>query len=243
MGHEDTMTARQSLTVVIPTYNEISNLRPLVMRLLELLPETHVVVVDDASPDGTGEVADALARESGRLTVLHRPCKEGIGPAYVAGFRAALAQGTDLIATMDADGSHSPDDLLRLIEVSDKAELVLGSRYVSGGLTIGWPRGRRLLSRFGGVYARTVLGLPIADLTGGFKLYRRSALAALPLDQLTSDGYGFQIETTWQTVRQGYRVAEVPITFRDRVAGKSKLSRIIVIEAALMVWHLRFRRS
>lgn len=198
-------------------------------------------MVDDASPDGTGEIAEALATETGRLTVIHRPGKNGIGPAYVAGFQAALARKPELIVAMDADGSHSPTDLIRLIEAGGVGDLVLGSRYVSGGQTVGWPLGRRLLSRFGGLYARLVLGLPIADLTAGFKVYRQDVLARLPFDQITSDGYGFQIETTWHVYRQGRTVLEVPITFRDRVAGKSKLSRMIVLEAALVVWRLRIR--
>jgi dolichol-phosphate mannosyltransferase len=210
--------------------------------VLDLLPNAHVVVVDDSSPDGTGGLADELAAETGRVTVLHRARKSGIGPAYVAGFRAALARDTDLIAAMDADGSHSPADLVRLINESETADLVLGSRYVSHGQTVGWPIGRRLLSRFGGLYARTILGAPVNDLTAGFKVYRRDALGGLPLDAIASDGYGFQIETTWQVLSNGLRVREVPITFKDRVAGKSKLSRAIVIEAAIMVWRLRFRR-
>jgi len=235
-------SGRPGLTVVIPTYNERNNLRPIVCEILELLPGTHVVVVDDGSPDGTGEVADALAIDTGAVTVLHRTNKTGIGPAYIAGFRSALARETALVAAMDADGSHSARDLLRMITAAESADLVLGSRYVPGGQTYGWPLWRRLLSRSGGRYARVVLGVPVTDLTSGFKVYQREALVRLALDQITSDGYAFQIETTWQMIKQGMNVLEVPIVFRDRIAGKSKLSRMIVIEAAVVVWRLRFRR-
>ena len=229
-----------SITIVIPTYNERANLESIVTELVALLPESNVVVVDDNSPDGTGVLADELANRFPGVQVIHRPSKDGIGPAYIAGFTCALAMGTDLVAAMDADGSHAPRDLLRLIEAADDTDLVIGSRYVDGGQTVGWSRSRRLLSRFGGLYARWVLGAPIADLTAGFKVYRREALATLPLDRIRTDGYGFQIETTWDIWRSGMQVREVPITFHDRVAGKSKLSRRIVVEAMIMVWRLRF---
>jgi dolichol-phosphate mannosyltransferase len=231
---------RQSLAIVIPTYNERANLEPLVTELLGLLPHAHIVVVDDNSPDGTGVIGDDLASRYPHLSVLHRPAKSGIGPAYREGLTRALSLHTDLIATMDADGSHAPSDLARLIEASQTAELVVGSRYVGGGRTVGWPAGRKLLSRLGGLYARWVLGVPISDLTSGFKVFHRAALEALPLDRLRSDGYAFQIETVWHVWRSGLRVVEVPITFHDRVAGKSKLSRRIVFEAVWMVWRLRF---
>jgi len=232
-----------SVTVVIPTYNERENIRTLLPALLAVDPAYRVIVVDDNSPDGTGAVAEEVARaHPGRVVVLHRPAKEGIGPAYVAGFRRALANGTELVATMDADHSHDPRDLPRLVQAASTADLVLGSRYVAGGKTCGWPLHRRLISRFGGLYARLVLGVPVADLTGGFKVYRRDALAGLDLETLHSDGYVFQIETTYRTLRRGCRVVEVPITFADRVAGKSKLSRRIVAEAMIVVWRLRFER-
>lgn len=232
-----------SIAIVIPTYNEHANLTSIVQGIAELLPDARIVVVDDNSPDGTGQLADDLASTMNSLTVLHRPGKSGIGPAYVAGFRAALAFDTDLVAAMDADGSHSPADLMTMIEAAQSADLVIGSRYVAGGSTVGWPRSRRILSRFGGIYARTVLGAPFTDMTSGFKLYRRAALEAVPLSSLRTDGYGFQIETTWHVWKSGRTVQEVPITFHDRVAGKSKLSRRIVFEAMLMVWRLRFQRS
>ena len=231
------------MVVVIPTYNERENLRTLLPRVLALGERYRVVVVDDGSPDGTGAVADALAAaHPGRIRVLHRPGKAGIGPAYVAGFRAALASDAAYVAAMDADHSHDPADLPELVARATEHDLVLGSRYVPGGGTRGWPLHRRLISRWGGRYARGVLGVPIADLTGGFKVFRRETLAGLDLEALRSDGYGFQIETTYRVLQRGGRVAEVPIIFTDRVAGASKLSRRIVVEAMLLVWRLRFER-
>ncbi|HEY8448673.1 MAG TPA: polyprenol monophosphomannose synthase [Thermomicrobiales bacterium] len=231
------------VTVVIPTYNERDNLAPLVRRVLEAGPDFSILVVDDNSPDGTGELADELSsKHPGRVRVLHRDKKSGIGPAYRAGFREALALGSPIIAQMDADGSHDPAALPRLVAVLQQADVVLGSRYVAGGSTRGWPLHRRLISRLGGLYARIVLGVPIADLTGGFKAYRREALIAINPDQIRSDGYCFQIETTYRALQCGCRVVEVPIVFVDRVAGKSKLSRRIVLEAMIMVWRLRFSR-
>jgi dolichol-phosphate mannosyltransferase len=241
LGHDATAAAIQ---VVIPTYNERENIQTLIPAVLALGAEYAIVVVDDNSPDGTGEVADRLAvAAAGRVAVVHRPAKRGIGPAYLAGFRRALATDPVLIATMDADHSHDPADLARLVAASADADLVLGSRYVAGGRTRGWPRFRRLISRFGGLYARLVLGVAVADLTGGFKVYRRATLESLDLDRIRSDGYVFQIETTYRAIQHGFRVVEVPITFVDRVAGKSKLSRRIVAEAVVMVWRLRFGRG
>jgi len=232
--------AGPSVIVVVPTYNERANLRSLVAAVLAHGPRYRILVVDDASPDGTGVVAEELAvAHPGRVRVLHRGSKRGIGPAYVAGFRQALALGTDLIVQMDADHSHDPADLPRLVAVADEYDLVLGSRYVPGGGTVGWPLGRRLLSRLGGRYARLVLGAPIVDLTAGYKVWRRATLAAIDLDRVRADGYGFQIETTYRALRLGARVGEAPIVFVDRVAGASKLSRRIVAEAAIVVWRLR----
>ena len=234
------------VAVVIPTYNERENLPVMVERMLALGDRYHLLIVDDNSPDGTGRIADDLAaRHAARIAVLHRAGKAGLGTAYIAGFRQLLGgdpSPDDLIATMDADLSHLPEQLPSLIAATDRADLVLGSRYVAGGNTEGWPFQRRLLSRMGGTYARVVLGVNLHDLTGGFKVYRAPMLARLDLDRLRADGYGFQIETTWQVLRRGGRVVEVPITFADRVAGKSKLSRHIVIEAALMVWRLRLEQ-
>jgi dolichol-phosphate mannosyltransferase len=234
-------TVAPAIVVVIPTYNERENIRTLIPAVLALGPCYSVMVVDDNSPDGTGAVVDELAiAAGGRVSVVHRSSKQGIGPAYLDGFRRALAMTPDLIATMDADHSHDPADLVRLVAAAAAADLVLGSRYVEGGQTRGWPVYRRAISRLGGLYADAVLGVSVADLTGGFKVYRRETLAALDLERIRSDGYVFQIETTYRAIRQGFRVVEVPITFVDRVAGKSKLSRRIVAEAIVMVWRLRF---
>jgi dolichol-phosphate mannosyltransferase len=233
-----------AVCIVVPTYNERENLHVLLPRLLQLDPAIRVIVVDDNSPDGTGAMADRFAGEyPGRVHVLHRDAKQGIGPAYRAGFAAALELGTELVAQMDADLSHDPQDLLRLIQAAGSSDLVLGSRYVKAGSSRGWPRYRRAISRFGGIYARRVLDVPIHDLTGGFKVYRRETLASIGLDRIRSDGYVFQIETTYRALKRGFKVVEVPITFTDRVAGKSKLSRRIVAEAMLVVWRLRFDRS
>jgi dolichol-phosphate mannosyltransferase len=231
-----------SVTVVIPTYNEVANLGAVVRNIRSVVTDARIIVVDDNSPDGTGALADRLARDLTHMEVIHRAAKNGIGPAYIAGFQKALVGTGDLIVTMDADGSHAPADLARMLEAIADADLVIGSRYVNGGRTVGWPRHRQWLSRLGGIYARVILGVPVHDLTAGFKVYRRETVSALALDGLRSDGYGFQIETTWRTWRAGYRVREVPITFHDRIAGKSKLSRRIVAEAIVLVWRLRFER-
>ncbi len=232
--------AAPRVTVVVPTYNERPNLEELAGRVLALGPAYALLVVDDGSPDGTGALADALAAANpGRISVLHRRRKEGIGPAYVAGFGRALATGTPLVAQMDADLSHDPADLPRLVAAAEDADLVIGSRYAAGGGTAGWSAWRRWLSRAGCIYARAVLGVEVADLTGGFKVWRRETLATSDLGRIAADGYGFQIETTVRALRAGARVVEVPITFRERVAGRSKLSRRIVGEAALLVWKLR----
>ena len=230
-----------SVVVVVPTYNERPNIEALIRSVLELGPRFRVVVVDDGSPDGTGILADALAASHpGRVEVIHRAAKGGLGPAYIAGFRRALQLAPDLIAQMDADLSHDPAALPRLVAATQNADLVLGSRYVSGGGTAGWPLWRRLMSRMGGSYASTVLGVPVSDLTSGFKVWRPTTLTSIAIDGLRSDGYAFTIEATWRALKQGARVVEGPIVFTDRVAGASKLSRRIVIEAALLVWKLRW---
>ena len=242
-GFPDDAPGLACVLVVIPTYNERDNLRELVPRVLAIGPAYRVLVVDDNSPDGTGAVAEGLAAEyPDRVRVLHRPQKRGIGPAYVAGFRVALATDAALVVEMDADLSHNPHDLPPLVAAAADHDLVLGSRYVPGGGTRGWPWYRRLISRLGCRYARRVLGVPVHDLTGGFKVFRRETLAALDLDAIRSDGYGFQIETTYRVLMAGGRVVEVPILFTDRVAGASKLSRRIVFEAVVMVWRLRLAR-
>ena len=230
-----------SVVVVVPTYNERPNIEALIFGILALGPCYHVVVVDDDSPDGTGVLADALAvAHPGRVEVIHRAAKGGLGPAYIAGFRRALELAPNLIAQMDADLSHDPAALPRLVAATREADLVIGSRYVPGGGTTGWPLWRRLMSRLGGRYASAVLGAPVNDLTSGFKVWRPTTLASIAIDGLRSDGYAFTIEATWRAFRQGSRVTEVPIIFTDRVAGASKLSRRIVIEAALLVWKLRW---
>ncbi len=199
----------------------------------------RVLVVDDSSPDGTGEIADRLAQELDGVSVLHRARKEGLGPAYLDGFRRALADGADAILEMDCDFSHSPGDVPRLIAALEGADLVLGSRYVPGGRVENWGLVRRFVSRFGSLYAQALLGLGVRDLTGGFKCYRRAVVEALPLDEIHSKGYAFQIETTYRALRLGFRVVEVPITFVDRVEGGSKMSNAIVAEAIWKVPALR----
>ncbi|TKD02435.1 polyprenol monophosphomannose synthase [Polyangium fumosum] len=229
------------ILVVTPTYNERDNLPRFVRSVLEVVPEAHVLVVDDASPDGTGAVADTLAAEDPRTTVLHRPGKLGLGTAYVDAFRRALDLGYDVVVEMDADLSHDPKYLpafLRAIE--EGADVVLGSRNVPGGGVLGWGPGRHVLSKGGSLYARTLLGVPIRDLTTGFKAFTRRALRAIDIETLRSNGYSFQIETTYRALRKGLRVTEVPIVFVDRRAGHSKMSRSIFAEAVVEVWRLRF---
>jgi dolichol-phosphate mannosyltransferase len=231
--------------LVIPTYQEADNVRPIVEAALEHLKlasaDHRVLIVDDKSPDGTGEIADALAAEHDAVEVLHRAGKEGLGPAYLAGFKRALARGADLILEMDADFSHRPADIPRLIEAVAHADLVLGSRYVPQGGVAGWELKRLVLSRAGCWYARTILGVPVRDLTGGFKCFRREVLETLDLSGIHADGYGFQIEMTYRAIRAGFRVKEIPIVFEDRRAGESKMSRAIAREAFLNVLKLRWR--
>ena len=229
--------------VCLPTYNERENLEPMVRALGEVLDTTQdrVLVVDDSSPDGTGAIADSLAAELPWVSVLHRERKEGIGPAYVAGFRHALAGGAELVLEMDCDFSHDPADAPRLISVASEADLVLGSRYVSGGGTANWGLLRRFVSRGGCLYAQVLLGVRVRDLTGGFKCFRRRALEAIDLDALSAQGYAFQIEATYRVLRAGLRVQEVPIRFVERRAGDSKMTGSIVAEAIWRVPLLRFR--
>jgi len=227
--------------VVLPTYNERENVPQIVPAILAASAALDVLVVDDNSPDGTGALADEIARRDSRVRVLHRPRKEGLGRAYLAGFAEALRAGYGRIVEMDADFSHDPGRLPVLLRTD--ADLVLGSRYVPGGGTVNWGPGRRLLSRGGSFYARTILGLPIRDLTGGFKCFRRKVLEGLDLASVRSSGYAFQIELTYRAIRRGFKVVEVPITFVDRRVGKSKMSRRIVAEALWMVWKIRFDRA
>jgi dolichol-phosphate mannosyltransferase len=223
--------------VCLPTYNERENLEALLRALGD--KGVHVLVIDDNSPDGTGELADRLAGELDYVGVLHRERKEGLGPAYLAGFRRALAESAELVLEMDCDFSHDPDDVPRLITAARDADVVLGSRYVGGGSVRNWGALRRFVSAGGSWYARVVLGAPVRDLTGGFKCYRRRVLEKIDLDSIHSKGYAFQIETTYRALRAGFRVREIPITFVDREAGGSKMSKTIVAEAVWKVPALR----
>jgi dolichol-phosphate mannosyltransferase len=229
--------------LVLPTYNEAENLRALVTKARQHLPaDASILIVDDSSPDGTGDLADRIASEDQGVEVLHRPVKEGLGPAYIAGFRRALEAGAGRVMEMDVDFSHDPADLARLLAaVDDGADLAIGSRYVAGGRVEDWPAVRRLISRSGSTYARRVLGVPIHDLTGGFKCFRREVLEAIDFASVQSKGYSFQIEMTYRAIERGFRVIEVPIVFRDRRVGNSKMNHWIVAEAAWRVPLLRLR--
>jgi dolichol-phosphate mannosyltransferase len=231
------------LLVVIPTYNEAGNLRTIVAAVYDALPEASILIVDDASPDGTGQLADTLAACYPSLAVLHRSGKQGLATAYVAGFRYALERDFDCVVAMDADFSHDPRYLPALLAATDQADLVIGSRYVPGGRTPDWGLARRLISGFGNVFARTLLRLPVRDCTAGFKCYRRCVLEALDLDAIHLEGYAFQIETVYQSVRKGFRIKEVPIVFPDRKVGTSKMSAAIVAEALTYVLGRRGRAA
>jgi dolichol-phosphate mannosyltransferase len=226
--------------VVLPTYNEKENLAAIAPAILDALPGASLLVVDDSSPDGTGEIADAMAAEDERVRVLHRVAKEGLGRAYVAGFQVALDGGASRVVQMDADWSHDPQYLPSLVDRLDTADLVIGSRYTRGGGVRNWGLFRRFVSRGGSLFARTVLGLSPRDLTGGFKAWRRDTLAAVPWDNVHSGGYVFQIEMTYRASRNGARVDEVPIVFVDRRLGSSKMSRRIIFEALVVVLRLRW---
>jgi dolichol-phosphate mannosyltransferase len=229
--------------VIVPTYNEAQNVERIVGRLRDSVPEAHALVVDDGSPDGTGELAEKLAARDPRVHVLRRAGKAGLGPAYVAGFAWARAHGYDVVVEMDADGSHAPEQLPRLLAALDGADLVLGSRYVSGGSVEDWPVHRLLLSRLGNRYTRWLLRLPLTDATGGYRAARAELIDRLPFDDVASQGYCFQVDWAWRAVRAGARVAEVPITFTERAFGRSKMSGSIVGEALVRVtvWGLRDR--
>lgn len=233
--------------IVVPTYNERDNLPLLVQRLLALPVSVDLLVVDDNSPDGTGKIADELAAKHPTVHVLHREQKNGLGRAYIAGFKWALERGYEFVFEMDGDFSHSPDDIPAFLAAAQNADLVLGSRYVNGIRVINWPLRRLMLSMGAGKYVRVITGMPFTDPTGGFKCFRRRALQALKLDEVKSNGYSFQIELTHKIWRQGMKVVEVPIVFTDRFQGHSKMSKAIVREALWMVWRLwiqnKFRRS
>jgi dolichol-phosphate mannosyltransferase len=237
------LAAGRAVWVVLPTYNERENLEPMAAAILSALPEASLLVVDDSSPDGTGTLADTLAAREPRLSVLHRPAKEGLGAAYRDGFRWVLERPeTRAVVQMDADFSHDPATLPRLlVPLMGGADLVLGTRYMPGGDTVGWPWPRKVISRGGTLFARTLLLLPYRDLTGGFKAWRRELLESIRLREANATGYGFQIETTWWAHRRGARITQVPIVFRERALGSSKMSAAIVREALLLVVTLRLR--
>jgi dolichol-phosphate mannosyltransferase len=227
--------------LVLPTYNEAANVEPFVAAARANLPaDARILIVDDGSPDGTGERADRLAERLPNVSVLHRRVKEGLGPAYIAGFRRALASGAGLVLEMDSDFSHDPAYLPRMLDAARTADVVIGSRYVPGGEVSDWGPVRRVLSRGGSTYARLVLGVHVRDLTGGFKCFRREVLEAIDLDSIWVRGYAFQVEMTYRALQHGFTVAEVPIVFRDRRAGESKMDGAIVAEAILRLPRLRF---
>ena len=231
--------------VCVPTYNERDNLEIIASRLHAAVPDAHLLVIDDGSPDGTGDLANALAAQHDWLHVLHRTEKAGLGAAYVAGFGWAREHGYDVVVEMDADGSHAPEQLPLLLEALDHSDLALGSRWVEGGEVVNWPKSREVLSRGGNWWTRLMLGVPLRDATGGYRAYRREVLDALALDAISSQGYCFQVDLAWQTWKAGYRVVEVPITFVERERGESKMSRAIVLEALWRVswWGVTSRRS
>lgn len=225
------------ILVVVPTYNEVRTIGPIVRRVREAVPDAHVLIVDDASPDGTGRLADELAGLDERVHVLHRNAKAGLGAAYIAAFGWALARDYDVVVQADADGSHQPEELPRLLAALADADLVLGSRYVPGGRVVNWPRRRELLSRSGNRYARVLSGVPIRDATGGYRAFRVGTLRRIDLDGVASRGYSFQVDVAWRAVRAGLTVVEVPITFVERKEGTSKMSGAIVREALWRVTH------
>lgn len=233
----------EPVLVVIPTYNERDNLEPIVNRLHAALPKAHALVVDDGSPDGTGDIADRLAAADERVHVMHRSEKNGLGAAYVAGFRWGLERDYAVLVEMDADGSHAPEDLARMLDALTDADLAIGSRYVPGGKVVNWPKRREFFSRSANLYARMALGAKVKDITAGFRAYRREALEKIRIDNVASRGYCFQIDLAWRTVEAGFTIVEVPITFTERQHGVSKMGGEVVREALVRVtkWGLRRR--
>jgi dolichol-phosphate mannosyltransferase len=244
-GTSGSRPALRRVLVVIPTYNEADNVTEVVRRVRRAAPEVDVLIVDDNSPDGTGMIAAAMAEADHRVHVLHRRGKEGLGAAYLAGFAWARERGYDAVVEMDADGSHAPEDLPRLVAAAVDADVVIGSRWMRGARVVNWPLRRLLLSRGGNLYARLVLGMPVADATGGYRVYRRGVLEAVDLGSVCSQGYSFQVELCRLAHRAGARIVEVPITFAERERGASKMSPLIVAEALwrIGVWGLRDRRA
>jgi dolichol-phosphate mannosyltransferase len=243
MTHPQARPPIGRIVVLIPTYNERENLSLIVPRLRAAVPEADLLVLDDNSPDGTGAVADLLAADSAQVHVLHRPDKEGLGAAYLAGFGWALERGYDVLVEMDADGSHQPEQLPSLLRALADADVVLGSRWVRGGSVVNWPLHRKALSLGGNLYVRMVLGMPLNDATGGFRAYRASALRTLDLQDVASQGYCFQVDLAWRAIRSDLRVVEVPITFVERTIGDSKMSHDIVKESlrSTTAWGARYR--
>jgi len=225
--------------IIIPTFNEIENIERIVPLVLEKDPSINVLIVDDNSPDGTGRIADRMADQDERISVVHRQSKSGLGTAYITGFKFALENGYDLVFEMDCDFSHDPKYIVDFLRAVKDADLVLGSRYISGVNVINWPMSRLLLSYYANVYSRLVTGLPVKDATGGFKCFRRQVLQAIDLDRVKSNGYSFQIEMSFRAWKKGFKIKEIPIVFEDRKVGQSKMSKRIVREAVWMVWRLR----
>ncbi len=225
--------------VVIPTYNEAPNVSSLISSIRALMPELHILIVDDGSPDGTGQIVDEISSSDPKVRCLHRTSKDGIGKAYIAGFKYSLENGFDFIGQMDADHSHAPNDLVRLFEASNKYDLVIGSRYVRNGRTVNWPLVRKVISRLGGIYASSVLRMRINDPTGGFKVWNASLLNQYDFSGVRGSGYVFQVEMTYRAMGLDATITEVPITFTERVAGSSKMDFTIVKEAAMLVWKIR----
>ncbi|MDT3400309.1 polyprenol monophosphomannose synthase [Streptomyces sp. B1866] len=231
--------------VIIPTYNEAENIGPIIARVREAVPEAHVLVADDNSPDGTGKIADEIAIGDDHVKVLHRKGKEGLGAAYLAGFRWGIERDYGVLVEMDADGSHQPEELPRLLTALKGADLVIGSRWVPGGRVVNWPKSRQFISRGGSTYSRLMLGVRLRDLTAGYRAFRRETLLGLGLDQVDSQGYCFQVDLAWRAVKAGFHVVEVPVTFIERELGDSKMSREIVVEALWRVtsWGVNARVS
>lgn len=235
---------RVRVITIIPTYNELESLPLTVGRLRKAVPDADVLIADDNSPDGTGELADKMAADDSQIHVMHRKGKEGLGAAYIAGFRWALERDYDVIVEMDADGSHMPEQLPRLLQASaEGADLVIGSRWVKGGEVVNWPLSRKIISRGGSFYSRTLLGLPLKDITAGYRAFKRETLEAIDFDAIESRGYGFQVDMTFRVAMLGMRIVEVPVTFVERELGDSKMSGNIVVEAMLNVtrWGLSAR--
>ena len=242
---ESRSPAEQRILVIIPTYNESENVERIVTRTRTAVPTADVLIADDNSPDGTGKLADALAAADDQVHVMHRIGKEGLGAAYLAGFEWGLNNGYDVLVEMDADGSHQPEQLPRLLEALAYADLVLGSRWVTGGSVVNWPKSREVLSRGGNLWTRVALGIPLKDATGGYRAFRRATLLGLGLDNVASAGYCFQVDLAWRALKAGFRVVEVPITFVEREHGDSKMSQRIVIEALLRTtaWGIAHRAN